>query len=67
MAAWKGGELGGEWTHVYVQLSPFTVHPIVTLLTGYTPLFLEYVEHLYELWPIRERERLYNIGAGGER
>ena len=22
-----GGELGGEWIHVYVWLSPFPVHP----------------------------------------
>ena len=26
VAAWMGGELGGEWIHVYVNLSPFTVH-----------------------------------------
>ena len=26
MAAWMGGEFGGEWIHVYVCLSPFTVH-----------------------------------------
>ena len=26
MAAWMEGEFGGEWTHVYVWLSPFTVH-----------------------------------------
>ena len=25
-AAWMGGEFGGEWIHVYVWLSPFTVH-----------------------------------------
>ena len=25
-AAWMGGEFGGEWVHVYVCLSPFTVH-----------------------------------------
>ena len=26
-AMWPpGGELGGEWIHVYVWLSPFTVH-----------------------------------------
>ena len=24
--AWMGGEFGGEWIHVYVWLSPFTVH-----------------------------------------
>ena len=26
VAAWIGGEFGEEWIHVYVQLSPFTVH-----------------------------------------
>ena len=26
VAAWMGGEFGGEWMHVYVQLSPFAVH-----------------------------------------
>ena len=26
VAAGMGGELGGEWMHVYVWLSPFTVH-----------------------------------------
>ena len=26
VAAWLGGAFGGEWTHVYVRLSPFTVH-----------------------------------------
>ena len=26
VAAWMGGEFGGEWIHVYVWLSPFTVH-----------------------------------------
>ena len=25
VAAWKGGEFGGEWIHVYLWLSPFTV------------------------------------------
>ena len=24
VAAWTGGEFGGEWTHVYVQLSTYT-------------------------------------------
>ena len=24
--AWIGGGFGGEWIHVYVWLSPFTVH-----------------------------------------
>ena len=26
VAAWMGGEFGGEWIYVYVWLSPFTVH-----------------------------------------
>ena len=26
MAAWMGGEFGREWIHIYVQLSPSTVH-----------------------------------------
>ena len=26
MAAWMGGEFGGEWIHVHVWLSPFAVH-----------------------------------------
>jgi len=26
VAAWVGGELGGEWIHVYAWLSPFAVH-----------------------------------------
>ena len=26
MAAWMGGEFGGEWIHVYVWLSPFALH-----------------------------------------
>ena len=26
VAAWMGGEFGGEWIHVYVWLSPFPVH-----------------------------------------
>ena len=25
-AAWMGGEFGGEWIHIYVWLSPFSVH-----------------------------------------
>ena len=25
VAAWMGGEFGGEWIHVYVRLSPFAV------------------------------------------
>ena len=39
VAAWMGGESGGEWIHVYVWLSPFAVHlKLTTLLTNYTPI-----------------------------
>ena len=26
VAAWMGGEFGGEWIHAYACLSPFAVH-----------------------------------------
>ena len=26
VAAWMGGEFGGDWIHVYVWLSPFAAH-----------------------------------------
>ena len=26
VVAWMAGEFGGEWMHVHVWLSPFTVH-----------------------------------------
>ena len=26
VAAWIGGELGGEWIYVYIWLRPFAVH-----------------------------------------
>ena len=26
VAAWMGGEFWGEWIHMYIWLSPFTVH-----------------------------------------
>ena len=26
VAAWIGGEFGGEWIHVFVWLSPFAIH-----------------------------------------
>ena len=41
VAAWMGGEFGGEWVHVYVWLSPFAVHLKLSqrcLLIGYTPM-----------------------------
>ena len=41
VATWVGGEFGGEWLHVYVWLSPFTVHLKLShhcSLIGYTPI-----------------------------
>ena len=39
VAAWMGGEFGGEWIRVYIWLSPFTVHlKLTTLLIGYTSI-----------------------------
>ena len=39
VAAWMGGKSGGEWVHVYVQLSPFAIllkhHNIVNRLYPY--------------------------------
>ena len=32
VAAWIGGEFGGEWIHVNVWLSPITVHLKLTTL-----------------------------------
>jgi len=49
VAAWMGGEFGGEWVHVYVWLNPFTVHlklPQDCLLTGYMKLNV-----LKKSWP----------------
>ena len=41
VAAWMGGEFGGEWIHVYVCLSPFAIHLKLSqhcLLIDYTPI-----------------------------
>ena len=42
LAAWLGGEFGGEWIPVYIWLSPFTVHLKLhnhnILLNGYTSI-----------------------------
>ena len=40
VAAWVGGEFGGEWIHVYVMLSPFAIPPeaVTTLLIVCTPI-----------------------------
>ena len=38
---WMGGESGGEWIHVHVWLSPFSVHLKLSwhsLVTGYIPI-----------------------------
>ena len=37
VAAWMGGEFGGDWIHVYVWLSIFTVD-LTALLISYTPI-----------------------------
>ena len=38
VAAWMGGEFGGERTHVYVWLSPVCCPPeTITLSIGYNP------------------------------
>ena len=31
LAAWMGGEFGGEWIHVYVWVSPFALLKIKSL------------------------------------
>ena len=41
VAVWTGGKFGGEWIHVYVWLSSFTVHLRLSqhcLSIGYTPM-----------------------------
>ena len=41
VAAWIGGEFGGEWLHVYVWLGPSIAHLELSphfLLTCYTPI-----------------------------
>ena len=40
VAAWMGGEFGGEWIHGYVWLSPFTVQPETTTTSfiGFSPI-----------------------------
>ena len=40
VAAWMGGEFGGEWIHVYVRLNPLAVHlkcsQLALVLPGYS-------------------------------
>ena len=41
VAAWMGGEFGGEWIHVYVCMAESLYCPsetITTLLISYTPI-----------------------------
>ena len=35
VTAWMGEEFGGEWIHIYIQLTPFPVH-LKPSLIGYT-------------------------------
>ena len=50
VAAWMGGQTGGEWIHVYVWLSPFNCSPetVITLIINYTP---------NKIKSLKERER----------
>ena len=40
VAAWIGGEFGGEWIHVHVMTESLCCAPetITTVITGYTPV-----------------------------
>ena len=39
VAAWMGGEFGGEWIHVLCMPESLCCPPeTITLLTGYTPI-----------------------------
>ena len=39
LPAWMGGDFGGEWIHVSIWLSPFTVYlKLTALLISYTPV-----------------------------
>ena len=38
IAAWTGGEFGGEWVHVYTYGWIPSSETITTLLIGYTPI-----------------------------
>ena len=41
VAAWMGGEFGGDWIHLYVWLSESlqcSTETLTTLLIGYTPI-----------------------------
>ena len=37
VAAWMGGKFGGEWIHIYAELSLFA-ETITTLLISYNPV-----------------------------
>ena len=57
MAAWMAGEFGGEWIHVYVWLSVFSVHLKPSqhcFFTGYTPIWAllvaQMVKNLPAMW-----------------
>ena len=41
VAAWMGGEFGGDWIHVYIQLNSFAIHRKLSqhcLLIGFIPI-----------------------------
>ena len=55
VAAWMGGEFGGEQIHVYVWLSPFALHLKLSqhgLLIGYTPMQKEKLK--INIWKKKE-------------
>ena len=43
-----GGEFGGEWIHVYVRLSPFTVHLKLSAVPQYKIKSLKLKKKKYE-------------------
>ena len=64
VAAWMGGESGGEGIHVYKWLSHFAGSPetILTLLTGYTPTQSEKPEKIKRLLSTF-RSRVMGLGS----
>ena len=58
VAAWMGGEFGGEWRRVYVRLSPFAVHLQLSYLANYLA-FLKFVNRYRK----EEPGRLQSMGS----
>ena len=47
VAAWTGGEFGGEWILAYVWLSPFTVHRKLSQHIPQYKMFLVFKKMLF--------------------